>query len=92
MDAENTSEQDRAALRELLDWFMKNLRVPPALEYKGTERALSWYFSSAKEQIGKTWELVEVLRRQGLEVQLLKTSNPGVVVYRRASVAAQFKW
>lgn len=82
MRDDDTTEQDRRALRELLDWFEANLPVPPALSYEGTERALSWYYPTAKEPIAKTWEIAEILGRQGIQVQLLKTKKPGFVIYR----------
>jgi hypothetical protein len=71
-----------AVVREVWTWFNDHLPVPSALKRWEHARALSWFRPDASEPIEKMWELVHVLRAHGLLVELLKTDDPGIVIYR----------
>jgi hypothetical protein len=57
-------------LRELLDWFNRNLPHPPKAFVKG--RAIFWFRSDAHECITKLWEMVELLRANDRHIVVLK--------------------
>lgn len=63
------------------DWFMEHLPSPSCLRETGNLRALSWFKSTAAEAIDQMWPLVHVLRSHGIDVEMLKTTDPGVIVY-----------
>ena len=64
-----------------LAWFNKYLRVPAILNEQESERGISWFKSDARSPIDQMWNLIAILRVQGVEFSLLKTDNPGTIVY-----------
>ncbi len=71
------AEQDR--VQEVFGWFNKNLRVPSLREEHW--RARFWFWNSAQEMIGRLWEVVAILRHCDVPVELVKTNDPGTIVY-----------
>ncbi len=80
-DERELSREDHARLVQLLEWFNAHLEIPRVLQEGEHERALSWFKAEAAEPIAKTWELVHLLRAHGVLVELLKTADPGHVLY-----------
>ena len=72
---------DQARVESLLNWFNTHLKVPSLLRGNEHRRAISWYKSTAETPIGMMWELVHLLRDNGCLVELLKTKDPGSVIY-----------
>jgi hypothetical protein len=70
LDSGNLDKEEWKRVREILNWFNKHLPHPPKNFYAC--RAIFWFKSTAKESIGKIWELVEVLRRHGHYVEVQK--------------------
>ncbi len=77
-DLEDHEHKD---VRELCAWFDDNLHVPKVLKKEESSRALSWFRPSAKEALAKMWSLVAILENHGLPIELLKTSDPGIVIH-----------
>ena len=63
------------------DWLNRNLPIPPALSRPGGGNAISWFRASANDPISRMWDLVAVLREHGVPVEVVKTDNPGRVIY-----------
>jgi len=80
-DEGDISVQQHNELRKVLLWFNENLQVPKLLNDVEHRRAISWFKPEAKEAINKMWQLVDVLKSHGIETEVLKTKDPGVVVY-----------
>ena len=83
-----TSAVDRTELDELLRWFESNLGTPDRFvrttskgHYRREPVAISWFKDGAGECVRKAWTLVRVLERNGIAVELLRTSHPGYVTY-----------
>lgn len=72
-------------LREAFAWLNHNLPVPPQLSRTGARNAICWFKSSASDAIDRMWEVVAVLRDHGIPVDLVKTSNPGKILYEDES-------
>lgn len=79
-DADLTA-QEHQELREALAWFNEELFVPKLLEKVEHRRAISWFKPAAEEAIRRMWHLKDVLDFHGHHVEVLRTSEPGTVVY-----------
>jgi hypothetical protein len=74
-----TDEEGR--LEDLYDWFNENVPVPPFDTQPFPRDAVAWFRDDAGGPITKMWDIVALLRDHGVEVQLLRSVNPGRVVY-----------
>lgn len=72
---------EHEVLRGALAWFNEHLRIPPVLDEPESARAISWFKSDADAPIERMWQLSNVLRARGVAVELLKTEEPGTIVY-----------
>jgi hypothetical protein len=85
-------------LNKAFEWFNDNLPCPPFGEKikKGewSRNALSWFRDEAQEMIEKIWDIVAILREHGKHIRLLKSENPGKIVYsdRYQIVAETPRW
>lgn len=76
-------------LEELLAWFRENLAIPGRFsrsKSKGAYRrkhtaAMSWFKATANEHIVRSYELADLLERQGYPIEVLKSQRPGYIVY-----------
>lgn len=86
------SATDPHALRQLEDllaWFRQNLSIPPRFNrskskgfYRRTAtQGISWFKPTAKEHLAKGFELATLLVGNGYPIEVLKSTNPGYVVY-----------
>ena len=80
---------------EVFGWLNENLPCPPFKENqesgKWTSDAVSWFRDDAKDLITRMWEIVAVLKEHGVPVRVLKTDNPGKIVYSdKYQVVAEF--
>jgi hypothetical protein len=76
-----TAEED-ARLDDVYEWFSENVPVPPFSTGRFPRDAVAWFKDSAREPIARIWDVVALLREHGVEVRLLRSANPGRVVYR----------
>jgi hypothetical protein len=80
-------EHEEALLRETLDWFDEHLEKPDRLttskppHYRKTNRAISWFKSTAKEHISKLREIIAILENHQVSTRMIKTGRPGYIVY-----------
>ena len=74
-------------LREILDWFSKNLPAPRK-EFEAS-RAVFWFRSSANHCIDQIWELVFMLRAHNYHVTVYKCRHlANISYYDKLQVAA----
>jgi hypothetical protein len=75
-------------LEETYAWFNENLPCPPfgANLRSGawTPEAVAWFRDDAGEPLRRIWDLVHLLRENGVPVRLVTTDRPGKIVYRDA--------
>jgi hypothetical protein len=72
------------ALEEAYAWLNDHLPVPPALGHRGPRgrtQAISWFRASAAEAIDRVRGIVAILHDCGVPVEMVKTANPGRVIY-----------
>ena len=72
---------EHSELRVSLVWFNENLTVPGILKSKEHRRAISWFKPAAVEAIQRMWHLKGILELHGLYIEVLRTSDPGSIVY-----------
>jgi hypothetical protein len=80
-DEGDLSAQEHQRLREMLSWFNEELFVPKFLERIEHRRAISWFKPGAVEAIRRMWELKQFLLLNGIHVCVLKTNEPGTIVF-----------
>ena len=80
-DNSNISKEDHDILRNTLIWFNEQLEIPKILKNEEHRRALSWFKPEAKEAIRRMWGLTEILKQHGIEVEIHKTDDPGIIIY-----------
>lgn len=81
LDERRLEADDHLALNDLLAWFNEHLPVPTILKSEEHRRGLSWFKAAASEHIRRMWELKSVLDRAGVHVEVMRTTDPGVVIY-----------
>src|SRR5688572_3786637 len=77
--------EDKEKLRELGKWFGKNLKRPekfskskkPHTENTG----LSWFKDTSSEYLKNMYDLKSILEKQDLIIEVIKSRNPGYIVY-----------
>ena len=78
-DRADLSEWTQTLLRDTLCWFNANLPVPKADVMD--HRAIFW-FHRQSEAVREMWQLVSILRDEGVQVLLRRTDIQGRIVYR----------
>ena len=66
-------------VRQSLEWFNRCLPAPSRDVVD--PRAIFW-FRGQSQVVRETWQLVSILREEGIRVRLRKTKVPGRIVYR----------
>ena len=81
-------ESDRAALRDTLAWFGKNLAEPARFNRtrsKGYQRrqtrGIAWFRETAGDHVARAQHLRVVLEAHGYHVSMLREERLGYVVY-----------
>jgi len=79
-DRTTLPDSTRDRLREALRWFNQNLTVPTLDD--SDWRCLFWFRSNSQPVISRLWELAYLLEDEGVFVTKVRTSQPGMIVYR----------
>jgi hypothetical protein len=66
---------------DALDWFGDELPVPPFRSQGWPRQAVCWFRSDAGRAIRKMWEFAAILREAGLGIRLLRSHDPGRILY-----------
>ncbi len=72
--------ETRERLREIVDWFNRNLTAPALAD--SDWRCLFWFRSSSQPLISRLWELAYLLEEENVFVTKVRTRQPGMIVYR----------
>ncbi len=75
------SESERARLEESYAWFNDNVPVPPFSEGRWPRDVVSWFKGDATEPIARMWDLVAILRDHDVPTRMLRSPNPGKILY-----------
>lgn len=91
IDNKRLVQYERKLLRDIYSWFNDHLPCPP-WSRNNWGNAVSWYKSDASSFIAKMWDIVHILRDNGQQVRMLKSDNPGRVVYEDYYQVVVFEW
>lgn len=82
------SAGERQELAELIAWFKAELATPTRFnrtKSKGADRRaakdISWIKDTALEHVKRLQRLAQVLRDNGHHVAMIRSANPGYIVY-----------
>ena len=79
------AEHETEAIEELLGWFKEHLPIPTRFKRAPgahrPNRAICWLKSSATEHVRQARALAALLQIQGVMVEVIKTEEPGSIVY-----------
>ena len=80
-NSEELLPHEKETLEHSLGWLKMHLKVPAVLKDEGNERAICWFKDTAKRPMEHVWQLVHLLRDHGIHMELVKTNDPGVILY-----------
>ena len=85
--------QDRVFwLEEIYEWFNANLLVPPFSTSNWPRDAVAWFRDDAREPIKRMWEIASLLKDHGVPVRLLRSHNPGRILYQDSYQIVVEEW
>lgn len=68
-------------LEDIYDWFNSHLPQPPFSTGKFPRDAVAWFRSESSDFIARMWDIVAIIESHDVPVRVLKSQNPGKVVY-----------
>ena len=74
-------EHEQSRLEATFEWFNANLPCPPFSSAGWSRDAVAWFKDSASESIERMREVASILKVHGLPVRMLRSKNPGKVLY-----------
>lgn len=76
----NSYEQD--ILEDNLKWLNTHLKSPECLREEHNFRAICWFHFRAARPIEKVRTIMEILKEYGVQIEMVKTKDPGVIIYK----------
>ena len=73
-------------------WFNANLSVPPFKSSKWPRDAVTWFKEDAEQPIKKMWEIASLLKEHGIPVRMLRSANPGKILYEDPCQVVVEEW
>lgn len=86
------SAEEEIRLEELYDWFNDHVPVPPFATERFPRDAVSWFKDDAGEPVSRMWDIVALLRAHGVVVRLLRSPQPGRIVYEDGVQVVVAEW
>lgn len=68
-------------VKQIFKYFNDNLPVPPYSRRNWSTNTFAWFKDSAEEYIGRMWDLVAILEQNDIDVRILKSNKPGMIIY-----------
>jgi hypothetical protein len=75
-------EYFRDTINETLDWYDNNLVVPRIADRD--QRCVFWFCADKQQIVANVWSLVAILVEHQVDIRRLRTTDPGMIVYRDA--------
>ena len=67
-------------LEDLIAYFNTQLEIPACLNDDENRRGVSW-FKAESSMIDQVWSLVTLLEEQGIFMDILRSEDPGTLIY-----------
>jgi hypothetical protein len=92
-DADELSPDEARRLEDTYRWLNENLPQPPYSSSDWPDDVAAWFKDDAQESISRMWDLAALLREHDVPVRMLRSKNPGRIVYedRFQVVVAEYK-
>ena len=78
-------EYDRERLKEIREWFDKELDRPSRFNKHSNKHkanvAISWFKDTAKEHLEHMYDMIPIFDTYGITVEVIKKENPGYKIY-----------
>lgn len=68
-------------LEELYEWLNAHLPCPPFSSGQFPLDAVAWFKAGAGDFISRMWDFVAIIEGHDVPVRLLKSQNPGKILY-----------
>jgi len=68
-------------LEDELAWLRMHVESPACLREQNNHRAISWFHPRAVRPIEKVRSIAALLVEHGVHVEMIKTDDPGTVIY-----------
>jgi hypothetical protein len=81
LDRGELERHEAARLERTYEWLNDHLPCPPFSTSDWGPEAISWFKDDAGPPIKKMWEIVALLREHGIPIRLLRSRNPGKILY-----------
>ena|ERR1035441_3575372 len=91
-DRGGLNEHEVHLLEEIYAWFNSNIPVPPFSSTNWPDDAVSWFRDNAAEPIRRMWEIAALLKDHGVPVRMLRSANPGRVLYEDSYQIVVGEW
>lgn len=79
-DGGHLDAAEAVMVEHTITWFNEHLRVPP-FPRDWPSDAISWFRADATEAVRRMWSLAHAIEAHGLPVRMLRSANPGRVMY-----------
>jgi hypothetical protein len=86
------AEHEAELLQTTYDWLNDNLPCPPFSTSGWSRDAVTWFKDSAKDSISRMRELAVLLESHGLLIRMLRSNNPGRVLYEDSYQVVVEEW
>lgn len=80
-DSNSLTRDEEAWLMACLAWFKMHLKVPECLSESVNRRAICWFKGDNRNAISRIWDLVAFLKEHDVFVDIIRTRDPGTIVY-----------
>jgi hypothetical protein len=72
---------DHQLFKSALSWFNQNVHIPACLNTRENRRAVCWFKGSGNDAIKRVWDLVALLKEQGVAVRIIQKRELGKILY-----------
>jgi hypothetical protein len=86
------NQDQMSRLEEAYAWFNATLPVPPFSSGNWPRDAVTWFRDDAGEAIKKMWEIASLLKEHGVPVRMLRSANPGKILYQDSYQIVVVEW
>src|SRR5262249_41562725 len=73
--------EESARLDGIYSWFNDHVPVPPFATADLPRDVRAWFKDDAVGPVSRMWDIVALLREHGTDVRLLRSANPGRILY-----------
>lgn len=91
-DSRELSVEEELHLQGVYDWLNAELPCPPFSSSDWSKDAVAWFKDSATDAIRMFRSLAALLENHGRGVRMLRSSNPGKVLYEDQFQVVVLEW